>query len=65
MENEYKELLQKCKKERWRLLPSVLIFSGIGLRAKISALIMNTFPIFMAKRSAKKSNKALEADTME
>lgn len=65
MENEYKELLQKCKKERWRLLPSVLIFSGIGLRAKINALINTTFPIFMAKRSAKKSNKALEADTME
>lgn len=64
-ENEYKDLLLKCKRNKWKLLPSVLFFSGTDLKFKISAIVSTIFPITMAKRAGRKALSALKADTMD
>lgn len=64
-QRQYEGLLKKCKQERWKLLPSVLFFSGTSIKFRISAIVNTVFPIVMAKRGVKKSNVALREDKME
>lgn len=64
-EHEYKDILKKCKSERRKLMPSVLLVSGIGLKERIGGIMGTIFPIMMTKRSQRKEQAAFNRDTME
>lgn len=61
-EKEYKEMLSACKKERWNLLPSVLLHSGLNLKLQLSAIAGTVAPTIMAKRAERKFRISFKND---
>lgn len=59
------EMLKRSKAEMWKLLPSVMLFSGTSIKYRIGALANTAFPIMMARRGLKKASVQLANDKMD